>query len=243
LAKSVVWSPYLYEADAQKLVGQLLLGLLPLTLLAVLLIARRRALPPLPWRLGLVWVLPYAIVGVLFFGSDSERWLFVLPALWLAAAATVALLPRRTRVAGMLVAYLLALNLATGVWPAHRDDQVRRQARAAAATLAAGDLVVFPGHAWDEYVGYYADKPLEPFPIVYYAARDGVEACFARLARDLERVKQAGGRAVALRVFDDEDRDPRGWDELAALGLPRSALRERLKAASIPPAPRDTTRP
>ena len=30
LAKAVVWSPYLYEADAQKLIGQFLLGLLPL---------------------------------------------------------------------------------------------------------------------------------------------------------------------------------------------------------------------
>jgi hypothetical protein len=229
LAKSIVWSPYLYEADAQKLVGQLLLGLVPLLGFAALLWSRRRALPPLPWRLGLTWIAPYTVLGIFFFGSDSERWLFVMPALWLAAAALVALRPDRLRVAVVALAWIGLFNFTTGIWPAHRDDWPKKQAIAAGAQLHDGDLVIFPGHSWDEYVSFYAKAKVEPFPIVYYAARDGARAGWERLARDAARVRAHGGHLYAIRIFDD-DPDPRGWAELAALGLDRQKVRDYFTA-------------
>jgi hypothetical protein len=235
LAKSLVWSPYLYESDAQRLVGQFVLGLVPLTAAIALLIAKRRALPA-EWRLGAWWLAPYALMGVAFFGGDTERWIFLLPALWLAAATALALEPRRVRLAAAALVYLAAINFSTAIWPAHRDaGGVRAHAVEAADKLADGDLLIFPGHHWDEYVTFYARAKAEPFPLAYYAARDGVAAAWARLDRDLERTRAAGGRAVSLRFFDAHDEDSRGFAELFALGLDRATLRDELRKRSVIP--------
>jgi hypothetical protein len=240
LSKALVYSPYLYEADAQRLVGQLLLGLAPLVALGVLAYLERRALPPLEWRLYALWVAPYALLGVLFFGSDSERWLFVLPVLWLLAAVALAIRPGRARIAVWVLAYLAAANLCTGIWPQHRDaGGTRARAESVAHLLHPGDLLVFPGHSWDEYVSWYArpELKIEPFPFVYYAARDGFDACWARLDREVAAARARGGQVIAVRLFDDDETaepDPRGFDELAALGMGKSRLREQLRARFSP---------
>ncbi len=238
LAKAIVYSPYLFESDAQRLLGQFLLGLAPLVALGIGAFAGRRALPPLQWRLWSSWVAPYAAFGVVFFGSDTERWLFVLPALWLLAAVTLALHPGRARVAVWVLAYLAAANLGTGIWPAHRESSpTRARAEAASRLLHDGDLLIFPGHSWDEYVSYYAAVKVEPFPVAYYAARDGLPACWVRLDREIAAAEARGGQVLVVRVFDEDDpspNDPRGFDELSALGLSKNALRERLRAIGRP---------
>jgi hypothetical protein len=235
LAKSLVYSPYLYEADAQRLLGQFLLGLGPLVALGVA--AWLRGVPALDshWRrLGLAWVGPYALVGVLFFGADSERWLFVLPVGWLLAGALVAPLRRRAQVAAWVLVYVGALNLVTGILPAHRDTWTRHRAESAAALFHDGDLLILPGHSWDEYIGFYAAAPVHPFPVAYYAARDGLDECFARLDREVAMALLRGGQVYAVRVFDDRDDDPRGWKELEQLGLGRAQLRARLLEGLVP---------
>jgi hypothetical protein len=244
LAKCLVWSPYLYEADAQKLLGQFLLGLFPLVALGALALARRPSLarpspsPSLDGRLGAAWVLPYALVGVLFFGSDSERWLFVLVPLWLVAGALLSTLPRRRAVAIAVVAYFGVVNLYTAILPAHRETWTRHRATATAERLGAGDLLIFPGHSWDEYVSFFARGEIEPFPVAYYAARDGVAACLARLERAVAAARAHGGQVYAVRLFDGHDDDPRGVVELDALGFPRSALEALLqKGFTLVPQP------
>jgi hypothetical protein len=237
LCKSLVWAPYLHEADAPKLLGQFLLGLLPLVALGALLAAKRRTLPPLDWKLGAWWTLPYALLALAFFGSDPERWLFVLPALWLLAAALVAQLPRRRAVALAVAAYLFAVNFPTGILPAHRDaDGTRFRAESSGRKLAAGDLVIFPGHSWDEYVSFFAPAEVEPFPVCYYVARDGAEAAFERLGREIDAARARSGRVFAARLFDESDPgdDRRGWDELQALGFDRAEVRRRVLAARPP---------
>jgi hypothetical protein len=230
MAKTLVWSPYLYESDAPRLLGQFLLGLLPLVALTAWASVRRRVIPPLEWRVLATWVVPYALVGVLFFGSDSERWLFILPVAILLAAPLVALEPHRDRLFTVVVGYLFVLNLVTAVWPAHRDAQgIRSRAETAARLFSDGDLIVFPGHSWDEYVSFYATAKLEPFPLAYYIARDGAAAGWARLERDVRRALDRGGHVFVLRVWDDHDLDPRGIDELTALGYDRATLRRELE--------------
>jgi hypothetical protein len=229
LAKAVIYSPYLYEADQQRLLGQFLLGLGPLVALGVGAWLGRDRLPP-DARLGLWWVVPYALVGVAFFGSDSERWLFVLPALWLLGGVLVATVPRRAQLAAWVLLYVGAFNLVTGVLPPHRDTWTRHRAEAAAARLADGDLVIFPGHSWDEYVSFYTAARLTPFPVAYYAARDGAQAAFARLDREVAATLLAGGHVYAVRILDESDDDPRGWKELEQLGLGRAAVRARVTA-------------
>jgi hypothetical protein len=228
LAKAVIYSPYLYEADAPKMLGQFLLGLAPLVALCVAARLRPRVLPQIEWRLGAAWVLPYALVGVAFFGSDSERWLFVLPALWLLAGALVAPRYRRLQLAAWILVYVGALNLVTGILPAHRDTWTRRRAEVAASLFHDGDLLVFPGHSWDEYLSFYAAAKLTPFPIAYYAGRDGVDACWERLEREVAAAMMRGGQVYAVRLFDERDEDPRGIKELEQLGLTRAGLRARL---------------
>jgi len=240
LAKSIIFSPYLHESDAPRLLGQFLLGLAPLIALGALYVSRRRALPPVEWRLGLLWIAPYAMLGVLFFGSDSERWLFILPALWLLAATLVAERPHRVREALLVLAYLGVLNFATGLWPQHADSAIRGHAESAARPLHDGDLIVFPGHSWDEYVSFFTGAKVTPFPIAYYAARDGVEAGWQRLEKEVSDAHARGGKVYALRVFDEHDEDPRGFEELASLGLDHAALREHLRTrATVVPLPGD----
>jgi hypothetical protein len=228
LAKALVWSPYLYEADAQKLIGQFLLGLVPLGALLVGVVGGRRTLAridvaPLVW-----WTLPYALLGVAFFGADPERWIFVLPAGWILAASLILPLLRPARAAAAVLAWIGLFNLVTAVWPAHHDQWPRQKAETTAALMHDGDLIVFPGHSWDEYIIYYGKARVEPFPISYYAARDGVQACWSRLDREVQAARARGGRVFAVRLLDDSDEDPRGFWELGTVGLSRAALKDRV---------------
>jgi hypothetical protein len=233
-AKALVWSPYLYEADAQKLIGQFLLGLVPLGAFVVGLVTARRGLarvdaPALVW-----WIVPYALLGVAFFGSDPERWIFVLPAVWILAAALLLQLVRPARAAWPVLLWIGVFNLVTAVWPAHHDHWPRQKAEATAALLHDGDLVIFPGHSWDEYIVFYGKAHVEPFPVSYYAARDGAEACWARLDREAAEARARGGRLFVVRVLDDSDVDPRGFWELDSKGVSRALLKERVLRLGTP---------
>lgn len=234
--KAIVWSPYLYEADAQKLVGQFLLGLVPLGALFVGAIAAsgRRARQRLDVAALGWWAAPYALLGVAFFGADPERWIFVLPAAWILAAALVLELPRPTRAGVAVLAWVGAFNLATAIWPAHRDEWPRQKAELTAAQLRDGDLLIFPGHWWDEYVVYYGAARIEPFPLSYYAARDGAAAAWARLDAEIAKAWARGGRVFCVRVFDAADVDPRGFWELGTVGLTRAAIEDGLAKRGHP---------
>ncbi|MSP63266.1 MAG: hypothetical protein EXR72_23575 [Myxococcales bacterium] len=226
LAKAFVWSPYLYESNSQALLAQFLLGLLPLATVIGLCVAGRRRLAPLPARLFALWIGPYVAMALVFFGSDHERWIFVLPPLWLLAAAAVAGLERRAWIGAGLVAYLLLANGATAIGPARHDSWDRTRADAAARVMRDGDLVLFPGHSWDEYVGFYTRTRIVPFPIAYYLGRDGQHACLARLDKEVGGARARGARIFMLRL--DDDSDSRGLFELEAMGMPRTEMRRLL---------------
>lgn len=234
LCKAIVWSPYLYEADAQKLVGQLLLGLVPLAALFVGALQGRRARERLDLAALAVWTAPYALLGVAFFGADPERWIFVLPAGWILAAALVLELPRPSRAAAAVLLWIGAFNLFTAVWPAHRDQWPRQKAELTAALLHDGDLLIFPGHSWDEYVVYYGSAKIEPFPISYYAARDGAAAAWARLDKEIGEARARGGRVFCVRIFNDADVDPRGFWELGTVGISRAELKDAIARRGRP---------
>jgi hypothetical protein len=230
LARSLVWSPYLYEADAPRLLGQFLFGLAPI--LGLIVLARRhgRALSGLPLRAFVALGAPYAAFALVFFGADPERWIFILPLLWIVAAVLVDALGQRRLVAAVVVGSLLLLNLFTAIGP-QRTSWKRHLAEVAAAPLADGDLVVFPGHDWDEYISYYARAHVEPFPISYYAARDGVAAMWARFDKELAAMNARGGHLYVARVFDDArdvSDEPAGYVELRGLGVSRAILRDTL---------------
>ena len=234
--KAIVWSPYLYEADAQKLVGQLLLGLVPLAALFVGAVSSfgRRVRERLDLRALGWWAAPYAILGIAFFGADPERWIFVLPAGWILAAALVLQLPRPSRAVVAVLVWVGAFNLTTAIWPAHRDEWPKQKAELTANQLRDGDLLIFPGHSWDEYVVYYGTAKIEPFPLSYYAARDGAAAAWARLDKEIAAARARGGRVFCVRMFDDRDEDPRGFWELGTVGISRAQLKDALTQRGRP---------
>ena len=227
MARTLVYSPYPFEASWPWLLAQTALGggaLLGLARLGA------GAAPPAAGGAAFVvgraaalcWALPYAAVGVAFFASDSERWLFLLPLAWMLAGDGAARSPGRLRAGLLLGAGLLALSLGLGLPRAH-DPSRRQRADAAAALMADGDLVVSPGHGWDEYVGFYSPRRVERFPMIYFCgALGGREAMTAELALRVERARQAGHRVYWLR--GDEPATREGWKDLALFGVtPASA--------------------
>lgn len=205
--KALVYAPYPYEASWARVLGCFAVGALAAAALATCMRA------PIARRALAAWIVPYALVGVGFWASDAERWIFLLPLGWLAAAARSR---RALAVAGLVFAANLVLWL-----PAARDGSVRRRASAAAAHLADGDVVVGPGHGWDEYLGFYDGPAVTPVPLVYWAGAVGVAALPSTLAR-----AAAGHRLFVARFADDGD--PMGWKELARFGITRANARDLL---------------
>ena len=134
----------------------------------------------------------------------------------------------------MVLAWIGLFNLFTAVWPAHRDQWPRQKAELTAALLHDGDLLIFPGHSWDEYVVFYGSAKIEPFPVSYYAARDGAAAAWARLDKEIGEARARGGRVFAVRIFNDADEDPRGFWELGTVGVSRAALKDAIARRGRP---------
>jgi len=232
LCRSLVWSPYLHEADAPRLIGQLLLGIALLFGFLRIVLGHRSALIGLPLGPFAWLVLPYVLLALLFFGADTERWIFVLPILWIVVGVALDALSARRIWAPLTIGYLAVLNLSLAIWPQHRDGSSRLLAERAAQALSEGDLLVFPGHSWDEYVSFYARQPIEPFPLSYYAAKDGQARMWARLDREVASARARGHHVFAVRLFDEHREvadDPAGYAELRAIGLSRASLRAQLE--------------
>ena len=228
--KALVYAPYPYEASWLKVLGAFSLGLAALAALAGILCARdreRKTRLPLGGAATATWALSYSAVGVAFFASDAERWIFLLPLLWL----TVATAPRFRLRALAIAALLVVTNFA--LWlPRARDGSWRVLARQAARHAHAGDLVISPGHSWDEYLGFYDGPAIDSFPLAYYAAALGGAAPLkAALAARIRGARARGAEVLLVRV--DDARDPLGWKELRPFGITPENV-----ATLLPPGPR-----
>jgi hypothetical protein len=224
VARSLLAAPYPYEATWPRVIAQVAPGA---ALAGALVLAARRASAPPGLTWPRVWLIvgPYVGFGLLFFPSEAERWLFVLPLVWLSAAPRLLARPRAS--AGVL-AGVLAWNLALGVLP-QRDTAPLEQARRAHARLLPGDLVVGPGHGWDELVDLEQPMPQgsELVLLAYYAGRSGGARALASL-----RARAGARRVVLLR---QGDADPLGWKELAQLGVTRDGVRAAFPQATALP--------
>jgi hypothetical protein len=128
--------------------------------------------------------------------------------------------------AGLVV--LAAYNIATGVVPlAGRTEAAK--VHAAREVLREGDLVVGPGHGWDEALDLEGPLPkgAELVLLSFYAGRDGADQALARV-----REQASSGRRIVLVRFIEDD-NPEGWKELAVLGLDRQRVREALGARTL----------
>lgn len=180
----------------------------------------RRAIRPL-WA----WVIPLVLFGFLFWPSATERWVLILPCLWLCAAMAAGAIRRRAlaaSAAGFLLLVPMGFNLWTVTAERRLDERTLERSRAVSALLHDGDLLLFPGHTWDEYVGFYEDAPVERFILASFAGeeRGDREAFLERLESRIEATHRRGRRVVAVRVFDEPD-SHHGWSLLRAMGIPR----------------------
>jgi hypothetical protein len=223
MARSLVYAPYLYEATRTKVVIASSVGAL---FLLTLVLVSRRGPSPISRAAALAWIVPYGLVGLAFFASDSERWIFLLPLAWLFVAARAR--PRHV----LAIAIGLVVANAAFYLPAARDHRATDEARAYAASLRAGDLVISPGHGWDESIVLYADD-IVPFPLVYYAAlHGGTNGLTHDLDEAITEAHARGARVVLARMNDD---DVLGWKELATLGIDRQAIYALLRARGLRP--------
>ena len=223
IARSLVVAPYPFEASWARVVAQVLLGMASVGVMLAL--ARRRdRLRGVGRRATLAWIAPYAAIGLVWFGSDNERWIFLLPLAWTLAGAGAVSSPRAFRTAAATVAALLALNLGLAL-PAARDSSMRDRADAAARFLADGDLVISPGHDWDEYIGFYHPVAVREYPLVYFAgalrsdepgggATGPLRLSLAEFIRFTREMKH---RVFLARAHDPES--SAGWKDLALLGI------------------------
>ncbi|MFO0985413.1 MAG: hypothetical protein U1E76_27390 [Planctomycetota bacterium] len=215
--EALVHAPYPYEASWCAVLAPTLVG--SGVLACGIAIGRTER----PRSLVLAWLVPYALIGLIYFPSEQERWLFVLPLFWLHAARA-----RRVAMLAALVAIVLAADVC---WlaPELRDSRLRDQAVRASRALQPGDLVVGPGHGWDEYVGFFAGPEVEPFPLVHHAAAGGSRAALReRLDLAVRAARARGGRVLLARL--DDRADPRGWKELAAFDVTPENVRLVLPA-------------
>jgi hypothetical protein len=241
--RSLIHSPAPDRLGMALSVNRSTLGIAYLSLAAVLCFwGWRGIVPALRRRLLLLWawVVPLVFFGFIFFPAATERWVFVLPVLWLILALAWTRLwrwPAAAWVAGLLLLALpLGANIATVGQERAVDGRTLARSQGISPLLRQGDLLMYPGHTWDEYIGFYEDTPVERFILASFAGEEqgDREAFLARLEGALQRTHRAGGRVIAVRVFDPPD-SHHGWSLLQALGVARDDVLALLARFEVRP--------
>jgi hypothetical protein len=254
--RSLIYAPYPHDASLTRVVGLTAAGLVGW---GVLFGLRRRvpatsgvtgahAAPVRPFTHTLrggspdglfvvLWAAPLVLFAATFFPSDTERWIFVMPAVALYLA------PAAGRGATVVLLLTVLVNGAVYQLPAAIDRTPLRRAAAVDAHLRPNDLLVYPGHSWDELIGMRLPRPTaratprnaERLCFIYYVgAERSLQLAVARTRRAIDRAFARGGRAFVARLHDDHD--DQGFKEMGWFGLSRQGF----AAIFAPYAPRAT---
>jgi hypothetical protein len=168
---------------------------------------------------------PYIILGLQFFSKDPERWIWIVPLLIILAGGVIAAWVARPRflskghkyaIAAIIVLALAANSFFRMILPRHYEDSYAG-ARYAASFLKKGDLLISPGHGWDDCVWLFNNSGYNEASAAYFAYygpsnpidifRDpGTrEAERYSLDRRIKDALAAGGDVYAVRIFDPHD--------------------------------------
>jgi hypothetical protein len=240
--RTLIYAPYPYEAPVIRVAALTTVGAAAWIAL-VMLRRRSSALPSrASGRFLALWVAPLALFALTFFPSDTERWIFAVPAVALYLA------PAAGRAMAALIVAVLVVNLAVYQIPTARDRDAIRIAAAVDRHVAPTDLVVFAGHSWDELIGMSVSRPPRRFCFIYYVGAERVTSrpipgplhpqvagATRRMHQEIDDVLRSGGRAFVARLRDD--RDAQGFKEMTWFGLSRDGF----AALFVPYAPRPTT--
>ena len=241
LCRSLVHAPYPYEASMPGVVVLTVVGAICWSVLCYV-----RWHPPRPLKLRswapdrwllTAWIVPLSLFALYFYPSDSERWIFVLPPLllWLAPALGHRLADGRRGPTTTVTRLVVLCNVASFQLPLALDRSGVERAALVDRLAAPGDLVISPGHGWDELVGLGTRRPAQRFPLVYHAGTSGLGPALVEMHRRIQRTLTSGSRVWAARLRDKEDR--RGFKELQWFGLRPQDFVDQLLRYEVRPAP------
>ncbi len=218
-----------------------LLGLMlaiPLTAYA----RRRRLSADQIWaaRLCAVWIMPYTLVALVFFTTDHDRWIMLMPAVAALAAIAHPKLTATGKLAAVgIVAVLLGLNLTSAVYPAHTGagSVYYQEALRLAPRLDPTDLVLFWGHDHLGTGGYLRQiKHVEGVHIVNVILENGKREGLGKLT-DMVNTALAGRRRVlVIGLYGSRDTAGDYLSEAHALGLTRAEVEHALSTFTPRPS-------
>lgn len=176
------------------------------------------------------FVLCQALLGVYFFGSDTERWVFLTPIVALALAAITDAWPaKQQQVCAICLLVLALVNLAQGIWPLATNHNAEERVVALSALVTEDTLVISTGNDWTSHYSFYVPgSKLDRISLMDLAVRhkDEHEAYFQELAERMQQAHRAGRRVLLIRVLDEsDDLQETPWPELARYGYTPQQIR------------------
>ena len=196
----------------------------------------------------IIIALPTAAAIPIYYHSDPESMMYLLPLFWLAAGlalrsfGTLDVPARHQRVAigvtAIIVAAACCVNLVEDVRPRMKDSTVIRSAMRLAGDVPAGSLVISRGYDWIRYMPYYTREPIQLIWLVTLKRGPGWSSLDVRdYTRDaIERKFAEGGRVFVYGLLTDRRHE--GWlSETAPVPniSPEEAVRPVLESYSPRP--------
>jgi hypothetical protein len=180
------------------------------------------------WRLGALLgliVLPFVYMGVSYYPSDPERWLFLVPVVWLVVGliwsnydppAGARLDPAEARYTFVVLVALLGFyNVAVGLWPDSRHDRTLTGLIALDERTTKGDLVIAPrnfGGIYEEFVlkRRYRSE-FVPLDLLMSEHGADVAGCKEELRHILATAFAQGRRVFVFDLLDEGHTAGRGY--------------------------------
>ncbi|MBI5183479.1 MAG: hypothetical protein HY999_03855 [Nitrospinae bacterium] len=179
-----------------------------------------------------IWIIPYLLFAIFFFSSDTERWVFILPPLWLIFALSITArksdkqinLKQRCGIIIILI-IIFGTNLVTTVYPMHRQDSRIKRSTFLARYIKDGDLIITPGHDQTDFIWLYNGIKCDVLELTYVVGglKGEKNSIFEYMDREIYYKLTAGQRIFLIRIFDDPKNREMiyGWKEITPLGIRR----------------------
>ena len=184
--------------------------------------ARYRSL----WLLAAVLAGPFLILGVTYYPSDPERWLFLTPLFWLvvalawheyrpAAGSWLTSYRARALLVGAIVV-LAAVNIGLKLWPEARSNRDLAGLKALAQIAEPGDLVIASSDKSPLVAEFVLHRPqaYDVFPLdvlMLHDHRGDMPAGQQELRDTVRRALDRGRRVVVFQLIDEDLASGRGY--------------------------------
>jgi len=155
------------------------------------------------WRSMVPFVLLQVAAGVLHYGSDTERWIFIAPLVWI--CVSFALATRRSAIAACaMLGLLAAVNVSQAFIPAARNDATRVRVAAIQRAVAKSSAILTPGLDWTMYIPLYSDwtPVMITFDDVMKRAKTDQRAFFTELDAKIDQQLRENRPVVMVRILD-----------------------------------------